>query len=121
LSDICSHCGLTNLPRSIFCRDCGSRLDGLCPTCGQSWNGENRNLPVPVAEENAGIDKGSILTSDEPAQLIPRVKVQESLFLGLIYGTGYQQDRDCRNCGAVREKGRLCALCGFDGHQGSDE
>jgi len=121
LRDICSHCGLTNLRESTFCRDCGSRLYGLCPTCGQNWNGEKQRLPAPAVEESAGIDNGSILTIDDPAQLLPRAKAQKSLLLGLIYGSGYEQDRDCRNCGAVREKGRLCALCGFDGHQGSDE
>ena len=67
----CVYCGAENPERSVFCKDCGRRLDGmaLCGACGELTPadgafcvhcGSNRNAPVytmplrfPVAESGS--------------------------------------------------------------------
>ena len=89
----CLKCGHENSTGSVYCGNCGSRIDGVCPNCGTQNAVDSRycnHCGTQLSKKSA--DDGSTLTTAEASS-------------GTV---------DCPRCHHINEPGsRFCFNCGL--------
>ena len=74
----------------VICRRCGSfkKSDGYCPTCGSGWAGNKLSQEIWDA---------LVKLSQERNESIQKLRIEMEA---------------CKNCGALKTKGKPCSSCG---------
>lgn len=110
-------CGFENPDGSVFCSNCGSRLEILCPKCNHPMTAGSKFCPEcgsSLKKESVG--SGSFTDNVIGGNVDNSIKTDNSSHTTYIYNTPIQEEIFCFVCGKYLSTGGAahfaCKVCG---------